>query len=256
MNQRLWVVMQALVLTVTGNSLSSAAFAQDATPVSPVSIEEQLRAQYKLAKVAGGEVLDAGTVLAIQKAGILAVSKSSAAICPSRYQDGDLHTPSAVCLAMVKMSSHWFRVGDKVYPSKIDFNPNKDKISFRIVACDSCNQTDPPSYAKSEVIFQFPKGSLEKTSVSQIEDTIGQVLMIDNSPPEPQQAQNAQAPSPQAPAQQPQQKAGVVELGQTPEQVQAILGQPERMANLGSKQIYFYKDMKVTFLNGKVTDVQ
>jgi hypothetical protein len=26
--------------------------------------------------------------------------------------------------------------------------------------------------------------------------------------------------------------------------------------NLGTKQIYVYKDLKVTFVNGKVTDVQ
>jgi hypothetical protein len=45
-------------------------------------------------------------------------------------------------------------------------------------------------------------------------------------------------------------------LGQTPEQVQTAFGQPEKVVNLGSKQIYVYKDLKVTFVNGKVTDVQ
>jgi hypothetical protein len=38
--------------------------------------------------------------------------------------------------------------------------------------------------------------------------------------------------------------------------VVAILGQPDKMVNLGSKQIYVYKDLKITFLNGKVSDVQ
>ena len=33
-------------------------------------------------------------------------------------------------------------------------------------------------------------------------------------------------------------------------------GQPEKTVNLGSKQIYVYKDLKVTFVNGKVSDVQ
>ena len=42
----------------------------------------------------------------------------------------------------------------------------------------------------------------------------------------------------------------------TPDQVQAAIGKPDKMVNLGSKQIYVYKDLKVTFVNGKVSDVQ
>lgn len=47
-----------------------------------------------------------------------------------------------------------------------------------------------------------------------------------------------------------------VELGQTPEQVEQILGPPKKIANLGSKMIYFYDDMKVIFMDGKVSDVE
>jgi hypothetical protein len=45
-------------------------------------------------------------------------------------------------------------------------------------------------------------------------------------------------------------------LGQTIDQVVAALGQPDKIVNLGSKQIYVYKDLKVTFVDGKVADVQ
>jgi hypothetical protein len=47
-----------------------------------------------------------------------------------------------------------------------------------------------------------------------------------------------------------------VTLGQTMDQVKASLGQPSREANLGIKVIYYYNGMKVTFKNGKVTDVE
>lgn len=47
-----------------------------------------------------------------------------------------------------------------------------------------------------------------------------------------------------------------VELGQTTDQVQSTLGAPARVANLGPKTIYYYSGMKVTFENGKVSDVQ
>jgi hypothetical protein len=42
----------------------------------------------------------------------------------------------------------------------------------------------------------------------------------------------------------------------TTDQVQAALGKPEKIFNLGTKQIYTYKDIKITFLDGKVSDVQ
>jgi hypothetical protein len=44
--------------------------------------------------------------------------------------------------------------------------------------------------------------------------------------------------------------------GQTIEQVTAALGQPVSIFNGGAKTIYKYKDMKVTFKDGKVTDVE
>ena len=47
-----------------------------------------------------------------------------------------------------------------------------------------------------------------------------------------------------------------IEKGQTPDQVKAAIGMPDKIINLGAKEIYVYKDIKVTFINGKVSDVQ
>jgi hypothetical protein len=44
--------------------------------------------------------------------------------------------------------------------------------------------------------------------------------------------------------------------GQTIDEVTAALGQPKRVVDLGSKKIYVYPDMKITFKGGKVSDVQ
>ena len=40
------------------------------------------------------------------------------------------------------------------------------------------------------------------------------------------------------------------------DQVQAVFGPPDRLVNLGSKLIYVYQDRKVTFVDGKVTEVK
>jgi hypothetical protein len=39
-------------------------------------------------------------------------------------------------------------------------------------------------------------------------------------------------------------------------QVVAAFGPPLRKAALGAQEVYVYKDMKVTFTNGKVSDVE
>ena len=46
-------------------------------------------------------------------------------------------------------------------------------------------------------------------------------------------------------------------LGMTPKQVEAAQGgQPQKVIDLGSKKIYVYPDMKITFVDGKVSDIQ
>ena len=47
-----------------------------------------------------------------------------------------------------------------------------------------------------------------------------------------------------------------IELGQTKEQVQTMLGPPDKIVNLGTKEILVYKDLKITLIGGKVSDVQ
>jgi hypothetical protein len=45
-------------------------------------------------------------------------------------------------------------------------------------------------------------------------------------------------------------------LGLSIEQVKAIQGEPEKIVDLGAKKIYVYKDLKITFTDGSVTDIQ
>ena len=47
-----------------------------------------------------------------------------------------------------------------------------------------------------------------------------------------------------------------IALGQTIAQVTAILGNPKSIVDLGARKIYVYKDLKITFKDGKVSDVQ
>lgn len=48
-----------------------------------------------------------------------------------------------------------------------------------------------------------------------------------------------------------------IRLGMTPQQVEEAQGsKPQKVIDLGAKQIYVYPDLKITFMDGKVSDVQ
>ena len=143
---------------------------------------------------------------------------------------------------------------------------------MNIVACDLCNKTDPPTYNKAQVVFQFPKGSLAKASAGDVEDTIGQLLAIsDDSGDQGNQQQGQDQGQGQAQGggqgqgqgqgggggdQQGGGQPQTIQMGMTMDQVQQAMGTPLKIVNLGPKQIYVYKDLKVTFIGGRVADVQ
>lgn len=50
--------------------------------------------------------------------------------------------------------------------------------------------------------------------------------------------------------------AKIIELGDTQDKVQRVMGQPEKIVNLGPRVTHIYKDMKIIYIDGKVSDVQ
>lgn len=52
------------------------------------------------------------------------------------------------------------------------------------------------------------------------------------------------------------QPSGNIGIGSSEQDVIAAFGQPQQTANLGAKKIFIYKNVKVTFQDGKVVDVQ
>jgi hypothetical protein len=259
---RLAALLAAAVMLAGTCSLASAQLAPTA------SMPDELAAQYKVSKLAadstGTVVTDAGTVLAVQKGGILGFDHDTGGMIPTKFEKGSIHSPNGLAMMILQkkggVNTKFFTVGEKVYVTKIDVQVKNEKVVLSLVECDTCNNVQNPSGYKTQLAFQFDKGFLETATAAQVEDTVGQVLTIDNSPgSDSQQANNAQGGQQQGGGQQaPAQAAppASIELGQTTDQVVAALGDPQKIVKLGTKQIYVYKDLKITFTNGKVSDVQ
>jgi hypothetical protein len=169
-------IVMLLVLSV----LTSPLFAQ---APKPPSLKEQLEAQYPPT-----------AVLVVQKEGILAVAPSSNKLCVSKFMHGVPKIPDPSCAAALNNGTRALTVGERVHPSELKVDVSQEKIWFWIVECDSCNAGIVSSSYKAQIELQFGSTRfLEKGNVTGIEDEIGKVLTIDDSPPPVSPAQPAAA---------------------------------------------------------------
>jgi hypothetical protein len=77
------------------------------------------------------------------------------------------------------------------------------------------------------------------------------------APPPPPAAEEAPPPIPPPPPPPAEEAPKTVKLGMTADEVIGIMGQPVTKADRGAKGlILIYKDVKITLVNGKVTDIQ
>jgi hypothetical protein len=251
---RTTMVTAALVTTLFATSLC---IGQDQGSKS--TIEQQLESQYVPTKASRGntEITTPGSVLVIQRRDLIGEPTSVRfGAIPNYYKDGRVkHGVLGSLVTPGEGNSRSFQVGEKVYLLKLEVKDNS--IVFNLLSAEAF---DGVRY-KASVQFQFPKGYLASADVGKIRQTIGELFTIeaggDAGDAQPQQKETKLAPiaAPPPPPEQ-QQQPQSIELGQTPEQVVAILGPPEKVVKLPNKEIYVYKNLKVTFRDRKVSDVE
>ena len=225
-----------LVLVLSPGAVS--AFAGDGND----ALKESLEATYPLthrATFSPDRVTQEGAVLVVQKPGIAADPSSDARFSITYVRDGSIgEQGGAVAAFLSKKNTRVFKPGEKVYV--IGIKVGDDYVMLELLSCDMFDfqqrgSTRQTRY-KAAVSFKFDKEFLASADAAKIKKAIDPVV-----------ATEAEAAA---------QNTKTISLGQTPEQVKAILGEPEKVVNLGPKVTYIYKDMKVVFQDGKVADVQ
>jgi hypothetical protein len=161
--------------------------------------------------------------------------------------------------------------GEKLYVTKITVDRGKNGIVFDLIS----DAYGDAGRFKGTLRFDIPKAALASEDLAQVDPIIAQVFQIapaDQSaaaapaaPAAPAPAPAVQAapepvlapiPPPPPPPPDPVVETKSIEVGQTKDQVVAIMGKPDKIIKAGTKEIYQYKDIKVTFVNGKMTDAQ
>lgn len=267
-------------------NLVSGSSAKAQTAGTPQSIEQKISSQYTPTKATAdhSDIVTAGAVIVLKKDGLVMTSTTSGAAAANVYKDGRITSSGAWKmtrgLAALRnrtgqaagADTRTFVAGEKFWLTRIDVRDDGVVLEF---------MSDPISDVRyySSLKFPFPKGAypsddLALKSVSEVLDVAppdnggdkgqqtaaggqgdapGPPPAAPAAPAEPAPAPMAAIPPPPPPSDTP---PPTITLKETKEQVLAAFGPPKKVVKLATKEIDYYPDMKVTFVNDKVTDVE
>jgi hypothetical protein len=195
-----------------------------------------------------------GPILSVAQQGIMARDPTQGGLTAptNKVANGRLLPLGSWSQASTQNGGRALDVGEPVQVVRVEIKPDGVKIDF--MTCSVCENGAPMFDAA--LLFAFPKGSLDSANPQDIERAIESYLAFPQSGQNGAPAAAPAQPSAAVQASEPAAPPATISLGQTIDQVVATLGQPLQIIDLGSKKTYKYKDLKVIFTDGKVTDVQ
>jgi hypothetical protein len=277
-------IFPALLLVL---SLAPAALAQD-------QLLTALQQKFHVTQInMEGVAAVPGTVLTIQADGINAEPYPTMITFENPVVDGQVKQRSKGFGLLRSNNSQVLQPGQKVYITKIhsSTNSHEDQLKITFLTCDAVlatftngrygGQYQAAKRYSGTLAFKLPKGALDTMSVDDAAKLIEAVLAVNPADQvraidsgtvarscEPHCAVstttgtviggavvNQGAPE-GAPEGAPAASTPTIALGQSIDQVTATMGAPQQIIDLGAKKIYKYPDMKVIFMNGKVSDVE
>ena len=216
-----------------------------------------------------------GTTMSLKCAGVYSLPINLILTTPDNaVADGKIKSPSMMTkYTFETLGAHVLQTGEKVYITKIEDKTDSkgDVLKFSLLttnALDVRGQSEQKKFSAT-VSFHFKKGYLDDAPPEDVEQAIEAVMAPDSGS---DQAQSGGGPAP--PAQQPfpppQAVAAppppppaaptgpppTITIGESSTQVLQAMGMPQQMIDLGKKKTYVYKNMKVIFVDDKVSDVQ
>jgi hypothetical protein len=252
------VIYLAPVLAVALAGVVPALDGQD----SRAEIQKRIAAEFRRTKMTAdrSDIATAGSVLDLHKDGLVMASTQAVAPPTNTFKNGTISFGFGANMAWgmqlapanqqtTAIAQRKFVTGEKFWLT--DYTIKPDGVVFVFYS-------DPYNDVRYYGQLKFPFVKNVAPPADEVMKTIEEVITAEGETQDAAApaADNAGAPPAEGPAAQPAASPKTIALGQTTDQVVGILGQPQKIVNLGAKQMYFYPDMKVIFTNGKVSDVQ
>jgi hypothetical protein len=273
MRMNRWLVSASLTLA-WGVLSTIDARAQSSLAVE--NIEKQLLQLYQTAKATadGTDLVTSGAVLVLQKDHLLMDKVDQPLPTPNVYKNGAIGQNGLGAVTLLKnlskipglstmagnmvagnattvaAATREFVTGEKFWVTRIDTRP--DGVMFFLMS-------DPIKEDRyhATLNFPFPKGSTP--SADDVASTVSEVIKIDSNEgggDEGGAAQGAHGQAAQQAGPAPAAPTKTIAIGQSRDQVVSMFGVPSKIVQLGPKEIDFFPDMKVTFVQNKVVDVK
>ena len=253
---------RATACLIVAALLSSAPASSLSKSDSPkAELEQKLNAQFVLAQLTADktDIVKPGSIFVLEKDGLLMCSTDTK-VPPTRfYKDGSIALPLAgdmgwdISLKYAQPGATSANVpkreaaaGEKLFVSRILVK--NEGVIFQFYS----ERYENVRYY-GQLVFPY-----DKKAIPPAEDllkTIAEVVTL-QAPGSAGAKTPPPVPPPPPPPDTPPPPPKTITLGQTKDQVVAAFGQPQKVATVGAKEIDYYPDMKVTLVNGKVTDVE
>lgn len=177
-----------------------------------------------------------GVTLAVRLPGIYAdVANTENSIVNTNFADGQLTQATGFSAAFSGSTAHsrTLNPNEKVYVTQIYVK--RDAVQLELLTVDVTTLADGQGTRyRAELNVKLP--GMDSMTPDDVKKTIDAVIA------DPATASAVESKT--------------IKLGMSPDEVKKSLGNPDKIVDLGPKQIYVYKDMKVVFLNSQVSDVQ
>jgi len=243
-----------------------ATFATGALCQTKLPVQQAIEAQFPVTKATYDhkDMVTPGAVIDLLKDNLVMSAITEPTISTGTYKDGKFQYGGFNKFVKFNNAAHMnvganrtFVAGEKFWLIGVVVADDYVQLEF---LSDPINDVRYKSFVK----YPFPaKGSIPTPDVvlASIKESIkaepveGAAAAPAQPAPPPQPAMAPNAPPP-PPADAPPASPKTVSIGQTKDQVAAAFGPPTKIATIGAKEIDYYPNMKITFVNGKVTDVQ
>jgi hypothetical protein len=207
------------------------------------ALREALVADYPLTKVGVvafktdyNRITQPGAILAVRVPGIYAdVANTEDAIVNTNVADGKVSQATGFTAAFGSNTtmSRTLDPNEKVYVT--DVLVKRDAVLLELLSVDVKTLADGRGTRyRAELTVKLP--GLETMTAEDVKKTIDTVVA------DPAVASAVESKT--------------VKLGMSTDEVKKSLGNPDKIVHLGAKQVFVYKDMKIIFVDSKVSDVQ
>jgi len=225
--------------------------------VTQNEMKSAVESRYKLT-IPGflGNYKETGSVLVVQKEGLRA-DRPRTNFKPTVIKGGQITTAGGGDVPLGSNVDGKLKNGDRLYLYGVRCGDDYVELLLFTVKefVVTGSGTRGPIPLQASTLFQYD-GGVAAVTARQVMDDIGawfktEGAISDNAEPaarnETKAADKAESGN---------MATRTVQLGQTPEEVVAILGAPEKKILLGAKTVYVYKNLKLVFIDGKLTDAE